>query len=469
MGGLLCDAILGAIAKLPAGAAIAVACSGGRDSMALLHAAFVAVSSQGREHARPVHALHVHHGLSPRADDWAAHVEQVCMDWRRHRLESGDADIGPHCHVHRLHGRPAPGESVEAWARAGRYRALEDMAVATSATIVLLAHHRRDQAETFLLQALRGGARGLAGMPVMATRGAVVWARPWLALPRDAIEAYVAEHKLSYVEDESNLDVRYARNRLRHQVWGALTSAFPQAESSLAHAARLAGQANDALAELAAMDLAGIASIDTSVHSAIDIMAWARLSTARRVNVLHAWLERIEGRPPTSQLLLRLADELPEGGGPATWQSAGGLLRRYRGRLSFEAAPRVAAGSEFMSVSVSSQAIVAAPAWNGELVFTPACSGGVANEALHQARLAPRQGGEQFQSAAGRPPRSLKKQFQAAAIPAWERDGPLLYAGDRLLFVPGLGIDARAIAAAGEPQMSISWRPAAKIMGSSGS
>src|SRR5690606_18940813 len=133
---------------------------------------------------------------------------------------------------------PQPGDSIEAVARQARYEALAEMAQDTGCDTVLLAHHRQDQAETFLLQALRGaGAAGLAGMPPAATRLGVHWLRPWLHHPRQAIEAYVEAHGLSYVDDGSNDDVRYARNRLRHDVWPALQAAFPQAQAMLAVAA----------------------------------------------------------------------------------------------------------------------------------------------------------------------------------------------------------------------------------------
>src|SRR5262249_37298193 len=135
----------------------------------------------------------------------------------------------------RLAGRPAPGESVEAWARSERYAALAEMARAEGASLVLLAHHRRDQAETVGLQALRGaGAAGLAAMPRVVQRGGLSWARPWLAQAPGAIDAYVELHGLGFVVDPSNADPRHARSRLRTSVMPALREAFPDAEVALA-------------------------------------------------------------------------------------------------------------------------------------------------------------------------------------------------------------------------------------------
>ncbi|MBI2733280.1 MAG: tRNA lysidine(34) synthetase TilS, partial [Aquabacterium sp.] len=208
---------------------VAVAFSGGRDSTALLHAtARAALAYPGTV----VLALHVHHGLSSHADDWLAHAEQVCADWAMQgmpvRLVSRRVQVDL-----------TSGASVEAQARQVRYRALADMAKEAGCGLVLLAHHRRDQAETFLLQALRGaGLNGLAAMPPDAVREGVRWVRPWLAYPREAVEAYVAHHTLRWVDDDSNTQVRFARNRLRLGVWPGLIDAFPQAEASFAASAR---------------------------------------------------------------------------------------------------------------------------------------------------------------------------------------------------------------------------------------
>jgi tRNA(Ile)-lysidine synthase len=167
--------------------------------------------------------------------------------------------------------RPAAGESVEALARDQRYAALGRMARAAGATLVLLAHHRRDQAETLLLQALRGGGvAGLAGMPARVERDGLTWARPWLALPRGAIEAYVRRYRLTFVEDDSNADPRFARNRLRHEVWPALAVAFPQAEARLADAA-LGRPGERRPRRAAALDLARCADA-----RGLDLAAWRR-------------------------------------------------------------------------------------------------------------------------------------------------------------------------------------------------
>ena len=426
--------------------AVAVAYSGGRDSTALLHATLIAAAAQDVE----VHALHVHHGLSAHADAWLAHGERQCARWAQRGLPV-------HFHAERLALKPARGESVEAVARTARYAALRRMALAVGCELVLLAHHRRDQAETLLLQALRGaGLAGLAGMPAEARRDGITWARPWLGLPPEAIAAYVKQHRLSHIEDDSNADRRYARNRLRLDVWPSLAAAFPQAEAVLADAAAWAADADAALRELAVLDLAACRD-----GRALDLAAWQALSAPRAGNALRAWLREATGRSPAAAELQRLLRELPAGRGPARWRLAAGELHRYRGRLRFEpvAATEAAAPRE-TTLAIRRAGRYRLPGWGGVLVAQRAGAGGVALARLAALQLAERGGGEPEALATDRPARSLKKQFQDAGLPAWQRDGPLLYGADGvLLFVPGLGIDAAARAAAGEPQLALAWEP----------
>ncbi len=288
---------------------LAVAFSGGRDSLALLHASCRAAQLLGLR----VVALHVHHGLLPEADGWLRSAQQRCARWRRRGwpLE---------LRWQRLAGQPAPGDSLEAWARSGRHAALASMAGEAGATLLLLAHHRRDQAETFVLQALRGGApAGLSAMPRQIERAGLVWARPWLDRPRSAIEAYLHQHRLRPVDDPSNADARLARNRLRLQVWPALEQAFAHAETSLAAAALRAQEARAALDELAALDLAPL--VDDQGRLAV--APWRCLSAARQANALRAWWAAQAGHSAPQALVTRLLAEVrPKG--VARWPAGGG-------------------------------------------------------------------------------------------------------------------------------------------------
>ena len=422
---------------------VAVAYSGGRDSTALLHATLRAASSMGIE----VVALHVHHGLSPNADAWLAHCQARADRWAR----AGHVLIFA---SERIATRPEKGASVEAWARKARYAALRRMALAHGTSLVLLAHHQRDQAETLLVQALRGaGVAGLAGMPRSIGREGVTWARPWLAEPRTAIDAYVRRHRLSFIDDDSNADARFGRNRLRLRVWPALVEAFPQAEASLATAAAWAHEAASALTELAALDLASAAP-----HGPLEVERWSALSAARRSNSLRAWLREQTGAPAAAALVERLSAELPRCRS-ARWPIFGGELRCHRGALAWDPAAPVASPAAVPEVSlcIRHAGIYALPGWAGAIRATRVRDGGIALAESSALELLPRLGAEQFQAGPGRPPRSLKKQFQAAGVPAWHRDGPLLYSAGRLVFVPGLGIDARALAPPGVAQVALDW------------
>lgn len=436
----------GDLPPLPRG--VAVAYSGGRDSTALLHATIQAAAPLGVR----VHALHVHHGLNKHADAWLAACEQQCQRWQRRGWPVQFSAT-------RLVGRPPRGASVEAWAREQRYAALQTMALAGGLRMVLLAHHQRDQAETFLLQALRGaGVAGLGGMPHAVPRGGIEWARPWLAQPRTAIDNYLRRYRLRWVEDDSNVDDRFARSRLRAHVMPALQTAFPAVDEALLKSAAWASQALECLDELAAIDLGTLADV-----RGLDVAAWRHLGNARRTNALRAWLASQQAQDSVSSALtLRLMDEL-ERTRPAQWTFGEGTLRLYRGRLSYHPAsadgiPAVPAYSAPVHLDARRAGAHPLPGWGGTLVVSPCRSGGVPVAWLAHLELRARVGGEQFQAGVGRPARSLKKQYQAAALPEWQRAGPLVYSGGQLVFVPGLGLDARVLAMPGQPQARLEWR-----------
>ncbi len=430
---------------------IAVAASGGRDSTALLHATAVAARSLGLR----VVALHIHHGLSAQADAWLAQLRAQVEGWATEGL--------PVTLIHeRLSGAPAPGDSIEAWARAGRHAALQRLTLAAGADLLLLAHHRRDQAETFLLQALRGaGAAGLSAMPRAQWRDGVCWARPWLDHPREAIEAYVAAHGLQFVDDDSNADARYARNRLRQILWPALVGQSAGAESALAQSAEWAQQAADLQREVAGEDLARWS--DAGGLSQESLQA---LSAARATNLLRAWLHRETGRAAPASLIRRLQAEAP-GVSTAQWPLGAYTLHLYRGRFFVRGTRPAEITGDASSVTASPSTLIdlsrpgrhALPQWQGAFDVEAVTAGGIALSALSNVELRRREGGEQFQAHAKGLPRALKKCWQTAGIPAVQREGPLLHVGGRLVFVPGLGVDARWIAPAGEAQMALRWMP----------
>ncbi len=439
----------------------AVACSGGRDSVALLHvAAELARDLGARGQPAEVLALHVHHGLSPHADHWLDHVRGLCAQWA-----ATGAPV--RCVVQRVVVSRQAGQSLEAEARRLRHAALHDMAVAEGVAEVWLAHHQRDQAETFLLQALRGaGVKGLAAMPAAQCRRGLSWVRPWLALPAQDLAAYVVRQGLRHIEDESNGDTRWARNRLRHAVWPTLRTQFDQVDASLADAAR---HVADVLPVLDAWTQSQLLQ-DGMTGATCGLAAWARRPANERRLLLACWYRDVSGQALGAAWVARLADEWPGLlAAQRPWRDAGLGLQVYRGVLSWsppQAHSAVAGGpgegAVGVSLSVTAPGAYPLPNWGGVLWVAPADEGGLpapSAGAACQWLARSRRGGERWQAHETGPARSLKKQFQSVAVPPWARQGPLLFSGESLLWVPGLGVDARHRARPGERQWALSFVP----------
>lgn len=433
-------------AELPPLRRVAVAASGGLDSTALLHCTVRAARAWGVQ----VFALHVNHGLHPDADSWRRRLGAQVARWAR---AGGPVAF----RWQALAGAPAPGESVEAWARAGRYAALTAMATELRCGLVLLAQHRHDQAETVLLQALRGaGAAGGSAMPAVVERSGLTWARPWLDQPREAIERYAARHRLGFVEDPGNVDRRFARNRLRHDVWPVLQAAFPDAEAALAASARRSAEAQQCLLELHALDSQACVR-----EEVLDVAAWLQLSLARRGHLLRRFLAdtRVAAVPET--LVQRLLREVP-GRRTGRWPLGRATVQLHGGRLAVVPA-QLRGEADFprgsLTLDLSRPGRHRLPGWGGALRVARHAQAGLPPALLTQVFCAPRQGGERFCAGPDRPPRALKKQFQDAGVPAWRRDGPLLFVEGQLLFVPGLGLDARWYARLQPGGLVLSWQP----------
>lgn len=450
---------------------VAVAYSGGRDSTALLHA----TARMARELGNiQVFACHVHHGLSVHADAWLAHAQQQCQQWAAEGLPVV-------LYSRRLHLSPLPGQSIEAWARQHRYAALADMAKEAQCNVVLLAHHQQDQAETFLLQALRGaGVAGLACMPPAMERHGVTWLRPWLRHSPQAVAHYIDTHGLTHIVDDSNADARLARNRLRLQVWPAMQQAFGQAQAGLSQSAAH-------LADVLASHQAWLASelprmlVVPQEHTpfmpeggaGLDVRAWLAYPAGQQRELLRAWFyQATQGHTLPSSWVLRLQSELARQPASAHWPvhlkrdgfgGSQGHVTLYRGVLCWhplagQALP-LPPPHLMVPLHIEREGTIELPQAKGRLHVRASQEGGVSLQLLNTCQLRHRQGGEQFQCAQGRPARSLKKQFQGAGVPAWARHAPLLWASEQLVFVPGLGIDARVQAQPGIKQVSLAWEP----------
>jgi tRNA(Ile)-lysidine synthase len=363
--------------RRPSGRSIAVALSGGVDSVTLLH--------QLKD--RGVSAIHVHHGLSPNADAWAAFCRKLCRRW------------GVPLVVRKVKVRKS-GEGLEAAARRARYEAFAQ----ADADCIALAHNLDDQAETVLMNLLRGaGPRGASGMARESRLRGKTLLRPLLDTPREAIAAYARHHGLEWIEDESNADQALTRNFVRRSVGPLLEERFPAWKQSLARAARHFSRRD-----------------------------------SKAQDLLRKFLQTKGLRAPSEAKLAEMLKQLTSGGARTLIEHDGTRLRVYRGKV-LQDKPVGA----FRPMRWNGERKIDIPALGGALHFRRVRGKGIeASGKLLRVRL--RAGGERLQPDARRPRRTLKNLFQEAGVPPWERDRlPLIVCGADLVWAPGLGVDAR--------------------------
>ena len=314
---------------------LAVALSGGADSTALLLACTARWPGQ-------LVALHVHHGLQAAADDFESHCQHLCLT------------LGVPLHVRRVDARHAAGQSPEESARRARYTALAAVARESGAAAIALGHHADDQIETLLLALSRGaGLPGLASMPAQMQRHGVRMFRPLLQVSAADIRVWLRARGQAWIEDPSNADTQYTRNRIRLQLLPALESAFPAFRQTFARSAAHAAQAQEVLEELATQDLQHIGDPPR-------IAALQALSRARQAHVLRHWLVALDGAgrasSPSSAQLRALLDQVEACRtrghdiqlrvGTGQVRREGAVLRWYNGAPSPQA-PHTADGAGF--------------------------------------------------------------------------------------------------------------------------
>lgn len=297
---------------LKPGSHVRVALSGGVDSVVLLHV----LAELASRLPFTLSALHVHHGLHPQADAWAAHCLALCDR------------LGIPCEVVRVNVVRHSAQGLEAAARQSRYAAL----VRPGADAVALAHHLDDQAETVLFQLLRGGEpRALAAMPEARLHAGMLLVRPLLGVPKPALIDYARQHHLEWVEDSSNLDTALARNALRHDVLPALEKHFPDYRERLAGVARR-------MAEVAAL-LEGVASEDRRAHAAeaLDCDRLKGLPETRARNLLAHFLRDHGSAVPRPAHLREMLRQLIHARGRVVLPLPDGRrLVRRKGRVGIE-------------------------------------------------------------------------------------------------------------------------------------
>ena len=409
-------------------AQLAVAFSGGLDSTVLLHAT---IKAHGKKN---VHAFHVHHGIQKEADQWQAHCKAVAKK------------LG--CHFDTRNVKLNKPSNIESQARNLRYEALTQMCQAHNIQDLLLAHHLDDQAETVLIQLMRGaGLPGLSAMPQVKSKELIHLWRPFLNMRRKDLEIYAKEHQLTWIEDPSNQDESYRRNAIRKSILPTLEKFQEGAIENLSRSAKHLGEAQELLNQLADIDL-GLMEGKEGL-SKTNLIRLYKTSQARATIALRRWLSKNGLAYPSEERLTAWWSELQQTrpDSKLQWEHDQQVIRLWRGHLTITQEPN---SSEVMGE------------WTFKKIPANSKKPGIAKERFEKAKqkglinTMAREGGEKFKVDSKRPRRSLKNLYQEAAIPPWQRDVPLLYIGEDLVAVAGIGISADWQVTEG-PRISPEW------------
>ena len=422
---------------LPAGSSILLGLSGGVDSVVLLHL----LKQLSLRYSWRLSALHVHHGISPQADVWAAFCADLCALYEV-SLQIEHVNIAP---LRSL--------GIEAAARKLRHAALAQQQV----DFIALAHHLDDQAETLLLQLLRGaGVRGASAMPAIKHHANIpTLLRPLLNVPRSILLKYAQHHALQWVEDESNTDDTYPRNFLRHRILPLLEQRFPAYRKTLMRSAQHFAEATELLDELAQQDAEGVIA-----NKRLDIIKLRVLGNVRGKNLLRYFLAA-QGAPiPDStrlqEMLRQLCDARQDAQVCIDWR--GWQMRRYRDHAY--TMPALPPPADF-TIMWHGEAEILLPQPHGVLHFKHATGQGISLAKLQVgiARIHSRHGGETIRVDAARPLRNLKNLLQEHEMLPWQRDLlPLLFCDADLVCVPGIAIANKYQAQPDEAGVMVIWR-----------
>jgi tRNA(Ile)-lysidine synthase len=401
-----------------------VALSGGVDSVVLLHLLHQLQKTQ----TFTLKASHVHHGLSKNADKWVTFCEKLC------RKLSIPLDIN----YVKLPQKKSLG--IEGEARRLRYEKL----LQSKTDLVVLAHHEDDQAETFLLQLMRGaGVKGLSSMAHFDdTRR--LW-RPLLNTSRIDIESYAKKHKLKWIEDESNQNIDFDRNFIRSKVLPILKNRFSHIIKVISRSSSHLAEAQHLLDNLAQIDLKSLLKSDNYKHK-LNVKTLDKLSNARAKNVLRFWLELNNQMMPSKDLLDELLRQVLTAKKDATIKielSKDYEIRRYQDEIYI--VPKNHKNQKKYEIIWAGESEIILP--NGQkLTFKKVKGKGIHLKFLRDQKLKirNRQGGEFFKPDSKRPTKKIKQLLQESDLPPWERENlPLIFVGDDLAFVPNFGIDMK--------------------------
>ncbi|MCH9637629.1 MAG: tRNA lysidine(34) synthetase TilS [Candidatus Rickettsiella isopodorum] len=409
--------------QYPASICFWIAYSGGLDSQVLLYALNRLLPT------KRLRVIHINHGWHVDSIKWA----NVC----RHTCEK----LGVYCEIISVDTHPKSGESPEAYAREVRYSAIAKRI--RPGDFLLTAHHRNDQAETLLLQLVRGsGLKGLVSMPFCQRFAKGYLIRPLLDFTRTELYEYAQKHHLTWIEDDSNRDLRFNRNFIRHQVLPVIQQRWPQADKTIARAAANLAEAHSLLDEVAHQDWS---MVQGSAPNVLIISSLMKLSAIRRSNLLRYWLQQLHFSLPSQKQLKQIdillksrVDASPQ----VNWKNI--QLRRYRDSLYVLTLLENEKNFIFQGVTPweLSQTLILPTL---DQLTTRQVLGVGLNYSLlieGQVDVTFRQGGERFYASNRQGSHPLKKLFQEWGVPPWERNRvPLIYYRKELIAVAGYGIN----------------------------
>ena len=422
-----------------------LALSGGLDSTVLLY--LLAASRQNLSFS--LQAMHVHHGLSPHANAWTDFCIKQCKQ----------LDVPLHLEYINIESKSKLG--VEATARKLRYQALFNFKLADMIPdFIVTAHHQDDQAETLLLQLFRGaGVKGMAGMAAVDKSRRLL--RPLLGTSRSALHGYALQNAITWCDDESNLNVDYERNFVRHKVVPVLHERKPSIQPVIARVATHLAEANTLLDNLAEIDASQVLS-----QNSLCLISLEKLTLARAKNLLRWWLANNQISMPNTEYLSEMLHQLLNAKPDANVD----MPLRHNEMLKSNQPPislrRYLQRAYLVSTQKSKPIDLL---WHGEPFLTLPNGGGLEFRHVIGAGLAlkydlsglkitQRSGAERFKPHPLRPSRTLKHLLQEAHIPPWQRDClPLIYWHDKLVFVPGIGAAHDMCASQDEPGVVIVW------------
>jgi tRNA(Ile)-lysidine synthase len=424
---------------------LVVALSGGADSASLL--CFLSGVS-GAARATALRAVHIDHGLQ----EASAHFRETCA--------ALCARLQVPLNIIRVCIDSAAGVSIEEAARDARYAALARELKPQEC--LLTAHHRKDQAETFLLQALRGaGVKGLSAMPLCRSFGVGWHVRPLLNVTQDELKEICAPFLGAVANDPMNEDMRFDRAYVRKLVWPLLENRWPGAEIALSRSAAHMRDAQCLLDSAGAAVLAHLRDGD-----ALSVPGLRVLPPLQRMNAVRVWLSEAGAEPPSTarlaealrQILGADADQLPV----VVWGEV--ALRRYRSRVFLTAAQSPRIGNEQPLPAVGGACVELGPGL-GKLRLVPQVGGLEVRKLPLELNVRRRDGGEVLRPARQAKTQSLQHLCQSQGVLPWMRDAlPLIFAGDAMIAVGDLWMDAGWCAAAGAPGLGVSWENAPIIV-----